>query len=202
MIASTLCGLLEAGRKVAVLRQETDAALEQANDLMNAALELANRVELASGKRIKDGLEKSTLEMYRNSKRIKDGLERSALETYRSTKFGWEVEFKSWGKPLNDEYLESMIEECSKLPPLSEASWKVWFAVARKVFMDLTDGRPEEIHTLQTIGGLNFDAKNRQLIFQGQEYRPSKERGKVRDRIVTSIRYAFKIKAVESGLRP
>ena len=173
MIASTLCNLLELGRILAVLRQE-----------INVALELASSVELAS------------------SKRIKDGLQKLKLKASRKVKFGWEAKFKSWGKPLNDEDLESMLEECSKLPPLSGASWKAWFAVARKVFMHLTDGRPEEIQTLQAIGGLIFDPIDKKLKFQGQEYRPSKERGKVRDRIVTSIRYAFKIKAAESGLKP
>jgi hypothetical protein len=117
-------------------------------------------------------------------------------------KFGWEAQFKLWGKPLNEEYIESMLEECSKLPQLSEASWKEWFVVARKLFMYLTDGRPEDIPDLQKIGGLKFGTKAKQLTFQGQEYRPSMERGIVRANIVGSIRYAFKIKAVESGLKP
>lgn len=113
------------------------------------------------------------------------------------TKHNFELAFVSSLKPLCDEILDETVEECSGLDPLAEDSWKAWFAVARKLFMNLTDGRPEEIPELQKIGGLIINPANKKITFEGDAYKPSMHRGMVRDKIVSSIRYAFKAKVLE-----
>lgn len=135
----------------------------------------------------------------KGNKKAANALKQSALQSYRTTKSALNRQLKPWNKTFSDEQFESLIEQCSKLAPLSEKSWKEWFAVARKVFMDLTDGRPEESPDLQKLGGLFFDSRTKQFRFENDVYQPSKQRGIVRDKIVSSIRYAFRAKVVQGA---
>lgn len=115
-------------------------------------------------------------------------------ELFKQLLFSWRRGFSLFGSTLSDAQAEEFIEKCAKLPPLSQEEWKKWFAIGREVLMHLTNGRPEEVPELRSIAGLRVDPITRKTIFDGQAYDPKKQRGLVRDRIVSSVRYAFQSK--------
>ncbi len=100
---------------------------------------------------------------------------------------------------ITDEVVEDFVEACSELPELSQDSWKAWFALGRRLFMILTNDRPEDVPEFQKVAGLKLDAKLQTMHFKGSTYFEKMHRGKARDAIVSAIRSAFRNQIIEAS---